>query len=72
MTNATIHHFTAAELEEMETLWQGHTDNLKYDDGETRYWLSRMTVADGMPYDNAVTVETLTDGRWITVAEYQG
>ena len=55
----------------METISQGHTDNLKIKTENTKVWLSRMTVEDGMPYNNMVTIEKLTnDGRWETVEEY--
>lgn len=57
-------------LKKMPTINQGHTDNLKFDDGKRRIWLSRMTVADGMPYNNQVTIEDLIDGVWTTVEEY--
>lgn len=51
------------------TLESGHTDNLKYDDGEYRVWVSRMTLAD---YDgdraawmnDRLVVEKLIAGRW--------
>jgi hypothetical protein len=64
--------YTTTELEILPTLAQGQTDNLKVDDGETRVWLCRCGVADGMPYENQITEERLTDGRWVTVAEYPG
>lgn len=64
--------WTAAELEDMPTLAQGQTCNLKVDDGETRVWLCRCGVEDGMPYDNQITVERLVKGRWETVGEYPG
>lgn len=66
-----IKRYTLAQLKAMPTIEQGHTDNLKYDDGTYRVWLSRMTKADGMPYDNQVTVEQMIGGVWKTVAEYQ-
>lgn len=63
--------FTLRELQAMETISQGQTDNLKIKTKDTKVWLSRMTVEDGMLYDNMVTVEKLTnDGRWETVEEY--
>jgi len=65
-------HYTASELEDMETIHSGQYDNLKIDTGLKRVWLSRLTVADGQPYDNQVTVESLIDGRWIKTQEYQG
>jgi len=63
--------YTLRELQAMETISQGHTDNLKIKTENTKVWLSRMTVEDGMPYNNMVTIEKLTnDGRWETVEEY--
>lgn len=63
--------FTLTELEKLPTLHQGHFDNLKIKDGNVRVWLSRMTVADGMEYNNQVTVENLINGNWVTVAKYE-
>ena len=63
--------YTLKELHELETITQGHTDNLKIKTEDTKVWLSRMTVEDGMAANNMVTVEKLTnDGRWETVEEY--
>ena len=76
--------FTAKRLEFMPTIRKGQFADLKLDywscntDKQTRVWLSRMTVADGMPYDNYIRVEQYVcggyteNGRWVTVAEYQG
>lgn len=54
--------YTLAELEALPTLSQGHTDDLKIETENTRVWLSRMTVEDGEPYNNKVTVEKLKGG----------
>lgn len=62
--------YTLRELQAMKTISQGHTDDLKVKTEDTKVWLSRMTVEDGMPHDNMVTVEKLIDGRWETVEEY--
>ena len=67
-----MRHFTAAELEDMETLSTGQADDLKIDTGNVRVWLSRCGVEDGEPFDNKVTVEHLAEGRWETVEEYPG
>jgi hypothetical protein len=70
--------YTAKRLEFMPTISKSHFADLKLDywscntDRQTRVWLSRMTVADGMPYDNYIRVEQFSNGRWVTVAEYQG
>lgn len=37
-----------------------------------RYWVSRCSVADGEPYNNKVTIEVLTDGRWENYISYNG
>jgi hypothetical protein len=65
-------HPSAAELEAMPTISQGHTGNLKFDNGRVRIWLERVGVDDGMPYDNGVIIEHLRNGRWVTVEEYAG
>ena len=66
--------YTAKELEGMETLHQGQADDCKIDEDGTRVWLCRCGVADGMPYDNQITIEKydLKSGRWETVETYQG
>lgn len=63
--------YTLQELQDMPTIDSGHTDDLKVDTGTVRVWLSRLTVEDGMPYNNQVTVEQLIDGTWQTVKEYE-
>lgn len=68
-TPATIY---AEDLRDRPTLAVGQADNLKIDTGETRYWLCRCGIADGMPVDDVVTVERLIDGRWETVLTYDG
>jgi hypothetical protein len=71
-TMSKYQNLSVAELEAMDTLAVGQADDLKIDDGEgTRVWLSRMTVEDGQPYNNQVTIERLIDGRWETVEEYE-
>lgn len=62
--------YTLRELQQLETLSQGHTDDLKIKTEDTKVWLSRMTVEDGMPANNMVTIEKLIDGRWVKVEEY--
>jgi hypothetical protein len=63
--------YTLAELNDMPTLHSGHFDNLKDETVDTRVWLSRMTVSDGAPYDDQVTVEKLAAGVWTIVGQYQ-
>ena len=64
--------YTKEELKAMPTIHSGQYDNLKIETPTKRVWLSRMTVADGMPYNNQVTVEKLINGCWVTVEEYPG
>jgi hypothetical protein len=63
--------YSLEELESLPTLTEGHMDDLKVDDGEYRVWLSRMTKADGAPYDHRVTIEKLMDGKWTTIETYE-
>jgi hypothetical protein len=64
--------YMADELHDLPTLSVSQTDDLKVDDGGTRIWLCRCGVADGMPYENQVTIERLVDGLWTTASTYYG
>jgi hypothetical protein len=64
-------HYTLEYLENLPTLHSGHFDNVKIETANMRVLLSRMTVADGMPYDNQVTIERLKNGCWVTTKIYQ-
>ena len=63
--------YTLKELEELETISQGQADDLKIEDGNIRVWLSRMTIEDGMPYNNQVSIEKLQNGAWKIIDEYE-
>ena len=63
--------FTLEQLQTMKTISTGQADDLKYDNGKERHWLSRCTVEDGEPYNNKVTVEHLVDGKWVVTYHYQ-
>ena len=70
--------YTLEELEAMPTSHQGQADNLKYEETngkeKVRVWLSRLTVEDGMEYNNQVTVEEYTEAngwKWKTIDEYE-
>ena len=69
---ATAKVWSLTELRSRPTISAGQFDNLKIDLGELRVWLSRMTMADGAPYNNQVTVELLLDGRWCIFQQYEG
>lgn len=66
-----MRYYALSELKVLPTLETGWVDDLKIRTPNTRLWLSRLTTADGMPYDNQVTIEELRDGKWITVASYR-
>ena len=61
------------EVKSTPVISRGHFDNLIWDDGEYRVWHSRMTVLDGMSYDNQITVEKCNSslGRWEIVERYE-
>lgn len=68
------------EVLEMEVISQSQFDNLidegEYDFGEncivkTKTWHSRMTVADGMSYDDEITVEIWVNGNLEDTVKYQ-
>lgn len=59
----------ADRLEALPTLSTGQTCDLKMDDGETRTWLSRCGIADGMCCPRHITIEHLVNGRWTTLAD---
>jgi|WetSurMetagenome_2_1015567.scaffolds.fasta_scaffold59843_7 hypothetical protein len=66
------------ELKALPVLSQGQTDNLHIEgedeQGKFRVWLSRMTMEDGMPYNNQVTIERYNESTgytWKTVEEYE-
>lgn len=63
--------YTKKHLEGLPTLSQGQTDNLKIERPAYRVWLSRMTVADGMEYDNQVTIERYVKNNWKVTDTYQ-
>ena len=63
--------FPLAYLKKKRTLCTAQADNLKIDTGSMRVWLCRCGVADGMSYDNQVTIEHLKGGRWVETAIYQ-
>ena len=64
--------YTADELRELPTLCTGQASNLKIDDGETRVWLCRCGIEDGMPFDDMISIERLINGRWHRGEEYPG
>ena len=66
-----IPRYTLAYLENLPTICEGQTDDLKVESDRVRIWLSRCGVEDGEPFNNAVTVECLIDGQWADIARYE-
>lgn len=58
-------------LKGLKTISESQADDLKIERNGFRVWLSRMSKADGMPYNNQVTIEEYKNGRWIDTAHYQ-
>jgi hypothetical protein len=64
--------YSLQELEQMKTIGEGHFDDLKVSTEDTRVWLSRMTINDGMPYNHQVTVSKLDkEYNWKIAEQYQ-
>ena len=63
--------FTIGELKALPTLCVGQTDDLKFDNGEIRVWVSRCGLAD-FELD-PISVECLIDGCWVNITtDYYG
>lgn len=65
------YNYTVQYLASLPTLHEGHFDNLKIETPKQRVWLSRLTVEDGVPYNNEVTVQQKIKGDWVTVKRYE-
>ena len=73
--------FSLSKVKRLPVLHQGHFDNLIWVNfnthspfrnvGDTKVWVSRCTVADGMPYNNQVTVEMWDGNKWEIVDQYE-
>ena len=60
-------------LEDMPTLSEGYTCDLKVDRNGLRIWLHRTSIEDGEPYRDTVTVECRdAEGCWHDVLTYDG
>lgn len=64
--------YTAKELQNIPTISTGQSCDLKLDHGDKRVWLSRCGVEDGMPFENAISIEQLINGKWIETESYEG
>lgn len=63
--------YTLDELEEMPTLAEGQTADLKVETEDERVWLERTGISDGEWCNDKVTVEFLLNGVWKTILEYE-
>ena len=63
---------TTKNLLDMDTLVQTNFADLKVDDDNRRVWLSRLTKADGEPFDNTVYIEQYSYGKWKVTGFYSG
>lgn len=64
--------WSGESLSAKPVLSSGQADNLHHvGDGE-RLWLSRTGVSDGEPFENTITIEREVDGRWVSIAKYDG
>lgn len=63
--------FALDYLEKLPTLSTGQADDLKIDRPTVRVWLSRCGYKDGEPFAHKVTVERLSEGRWVEDRVYR-
>lgn len=63
---------SARDLEEMETIEEGYTCDLKVDTGDARLWLARTSIEDGEPFRNTIYVELYESGGWSDAGCYDG
>lgn len=68
-----VQQWSLKELNKLPTIEKGHTDDLKIvsENGKERVWLSRMTIEDGQPYNNQVTIEVYLRNKWIIKEQYE-
>lgn len=64
---------TLEEIRNLPVIRQGHFDNVVMEESKLRVLHSRMTVTDGAPYDNQITVQTYDPDRaqWVITQQYQ-
>jgi hypothetical protein len=62
----------ADDLENLPTLDEAESRDLKYDDGRLRVWLSRRGRSGGDPFDRTVYVEERKGGGWWEVGPFDG
>ncbi len=61
--------YTSKYLLRKKEIYQGQTDDLVIEKGNIRIWRSRMTKADGMKFNKAITIESYNGNAWIIEKE---
>jgi len=62
--------YSTTKLLSMETIRSSHDSDLKFQNEDTRVWLSRGGKEDGEPYENTVYEESYIDGIWVLSGYY--
>lgn len=63
--------YTLREIQAMPVVRQSQYDDVLFESERFRVWRSNMTIEDGAPYNNQITVEECMDGRWVIVMQYE-
>lgn len=63
--------YTSTKIKMMPTLHRSQFYDTKFNNGEVRVLLSRLTKEDGEPYNNRVVTEININGNWIQTDEYE-
>jgi len=61
---------TLSELSAMPVISSVDRDDLRYQDGTHRVWLSRRALDEGAECLNQVREEALDHGKWVTTGTY--
>ena len=64
--------YKAEELKKMPTIATGQAFDLKVESDGLRVFLCRCGTEDGMPYDDAISIEKLKNGNWVETEMYRG
>lgn len=62
---------TLREIRSMPIIRTSQYDDVLFENEKYRMWLSNMTVDDGAPYNDQVTVEEYIDGKWVIIMQYE-
>lgn len=65
-----LEQYTPAQLKAMPSISSSQFDELKVDDGRHRWWLTRLTPADGAKFRVSVEEYLPAVGRWEVVHQY--